>query len=283
MFTSSNRRGRLLAVSAASSIALGALVAPVGPAFAAKVVGPVVASPPLVIAFPSRDFVSVAEPGGTTPTTTWTHPASPVQRSTSTAPGLSTALGLVDINHAAAPCWSSPLSAPTSNMSPGDTITVRTAGAANQQLSMRVADVRTLQARLAPGSSTKVVVTGSAKDPVTGLQLAPGLLQVRLIAKRALFSFNARRDLRAVLGEAGNGVLAYNTPGSATNFTFTATFELLGGKNTTAALAVADAQQAVAAQTRGLVLNDPAAPTAMTIFETPVAGDGVVHGTAPGC
>jgi hypothetical protein len=46
---------------------------------------------------------------------------------------------------------------------------------------------------------------------------------------------------------------------------------------------VADAQQAVAAQTRGLVLNDPAAPTAMTIFETPVPGDGVVHGTAPGC
>ena len=107
--------------------------------------------------------------------------------------------------------------------------------------------------------------------------------QVRLIAKKAAFTFNNRRDLRAVLGGRGDGVLAYNAPGSATNFSFTATFELLGGKNTTAALAVANAGQAAAAQTRGLVLNDPAAPTAMTIFETPIAGDGVVHGTAPGC
>jgi len=31
------------------------------------------------------------------------------------------------------------------------------------------------------------------------------------------------------------------------------------------------------------VLNNAAAPTTMTIFETPIAGDGVVHGTAPGC
>jgi len=103
---------------------------------------------------------------------------------------------------------------------------------------MAVADVRTAQARLAAGSSTKVVVTGSAKDPVSGLQFAPGLLQVRLIAKKAAFTFNNRRDLRAVLGGRGDGVLAYNAPGSATNFSFTATFELLGGKNTTAALAV---------------------------------------------
>jgi len=283
MFTSPNRRGRLLVVAATASMALGALATPAGPAFAARVIGPVVAPPPLVTAFPSRDFVSVAEPGGVAPTTTWTHPGSPVQTSTSTAPGLATALGLVDINHVTAPCWSSPLTAPTSNMSPGDTITVRTAGAANQQLSMAVADVRTAQARLAAGSSTKVVVTGSAKDPVSGLQFAPGLLQVRLIAKKAAFTFNNRRDLRAVLGGRGDGVLAYNAPGSATNFSFTATFELLGGKNTTAALAVANAGQAAAAQTRGLVLNDPAAPTAMTIFETPIAGDGVVHGTAPGC
>jgi hypothetical protein len=50
-------------------------------------------------------------------------------------------------------------------MSPGDTISVATAGAANQQLSMTVADVTTAQAALAAGSSTKVVVTGSAKDP----------------------------------------------------------------------------------------------------------------------
>jgi hypothetical protein len=236
-----------------------------------------------VIAFPSRDFVSVAEPGGSTPTTTWTHPASPVQTSTSTAPGLATAMGLVDINHVTTPCWSSPLTAPTSNMSPGDAITVRTAGAANQQLSMTVADVRTAQARLVAGSSTKVVVTGSAKDPVTGLQLAPGLLQVRLIAKKAAFSFNNRRDLRAVLGGGGDGVFAYNTPGSATDFTFTATFQLLGGKNTTLALAQANATQAVAAQTRGIVQNNAVTPTTMTIFETPIAGDGVVHGTAPGC
>ena len=186
---------------------------------------------PQVIAFPSRDFVSVAEPGGTTPTTTWTHPASPVQTSTSTAPGLATALGLVDITHVLAPCWSSPLSAPTSNMSPGDTIAVTTAGAANQQLSMSVADVTTAQARLAAGSSTKVVVTGSAKDPASGLQLAPGLVQVRLIAKKAAFSFNGRRDLTAVLGGGKDGVFAYNTPGAATDFTFfTATFEFLGGK-----------------------------------------------------
>src|SRR6185436_2536007 len=188
-----------------------------------------------------RDFVSVAEPGGVAPTTTWTHPGSPVQTSTSTAPGLATALGLVDINHVTTPCWSSPLTAPTSNMSPGDTIVVTTAGAANQQLSMSVADVTTAQASLAAGSSTKVVVTGSPKDPVSGRQLAPGLVQVRLIAKKATFTFNGRRDLTAVLGGVKDGVFAYNTPGSATDFNFTATFQLLGGKNTTLALAQVNA------------------------------------------
>ena len=280
MFSSSNPRARLLAAAATASIALGVLATP---AFAARVIGPVAAPQPQVIAFPSRDFVSVAEPGGTTPTTTWTHPASPVQTSTSTAPGLASALGLVDINHVLAPCWSSPLTAPTSNMSPGDTIGVATAGAANQQLSMTVADVTTAQARLAAGSSTKVVVTGSAKDPVSGLQLAPGLVQVRLIAKKAAFSFNGRRDLTAVLGGTKDGVFTYNTPGSATDFTFTATFELLGGRNTTLAMAQANATQAVAAQTRGIVQDNALAPTTMTIFETPIAGDGVVHGTVPGC
>jgi hypothetical protein len=63
----------------------------------------------------------------------------------------------------------------------------------------------------------------------------------------------------------------------------TATFELLGGKNTTLALAQANALQAVAAQTRGIVQNDALAPTTMTIFETHLFGDGVVHGNAPGC
>jgi hypothetical protein len=126
-------------------------------------------------------------------------------------------------------------------------------------------------------------VTGSAKDPVTALQVGSGLLEVRLIAKRSQFTFNGRRELRAAVGTGGDGVLAYDVPGSTTNFTFTATFELQGGRNSTSALATADAAQAVSAQTRGLVQNDPANPTSITIYETPVTGDGTVHGNAPGC
>jgi hypothetical protein len=269
------------AAAVAALAAVAGAAATAGPAAAKGGAG---APTPQVIAFPSRDFVSVAEPGGTTPTTTWTHPGSPVQTSTSTVPGLSTALGLNDINHVGAPCWSSSLTPTSSNMSPGDGITVSVPGGpAGQQLGMTVADVRTVQARLAAGSSTKVVVTGSAKDPVTGLQVASGLLEVRLVAKRSQFTFNGRRDLRAVIGGGGDGVLSYDVPGSTTNFGFTATFELLGGRNTTTDLASADAAQAVSAQTRGLVQNDPANPTSITIYETPVPGDGVVHGNAPGC
>jgi hypothetical protein len=269
------------AAAVAALAAVAGAAATAGPAAAKGGAG---AATPQVIAFPSRDFVSVAEPGGTTPTTTWAHPGSPVQTSTSTVPGLSTALGLNDINHVGAPCWSTSLTPPTSNMSPGDAVTVSVPdGSASEQLSMTVADVRTYQARLAAGSSTKVVVTGSAKDPVTGLQITGGLLEVRLVAKRSQFTFNGRRDLRATIGGGGDGVLSYDVPGSTTNFNFTATFELLGARNTTSALATADAAQAVSAQTRGLVQNDPANPTSITIYETPVRGDGVVHGNAPGC
>jgi hypothetical protein len=267
------------ALAALATVAAAAATA--GPAAAKGGAG---APTPQVIAFPSRDFVSVAEPGGTTPTTTWTHPGSPVQTSTSTVPGLAPALGLNDINHLGDPCWSSSLTPPSSNMSPGDSITVSVPGGpADEQLSMTVADVRTVQARLVTGSTTKVVVTGSAKDPVTGLQVASGLLQVRLVAKKSQFTFNGRRDLRAVLGGGKDGVLTYDVPGSTTNFNFTATFDLLGGGNTTTALAAADAQQAVSAQTRGIVQNDPVNPTWITIYETPIRGDGVVHGNAAGC
>ncbi len=297
MFTPTSRRGRLLAATAVAT-ALAALATPAGIAAAAggPVGKPVVtATPPQVIAFPSRDFVSVAEPGGTVPTTTWTagptHPTSPVQTSTSTAPGLPTALGLVDVNHVGIPCWSSPLTpnplppVESSNMSPGDLITVTTpTGVADQQLSMTVADVTTVQAVLAPGSSTKVVVTGSAKDPVTGLQLGVGLVQVRLVAKKQLFTYNNRRELAAPLGGGKDGVFVYNTPGSTTDFSFTATFELLGAGNAgNPAKAALDAQQAIAAQTRGIVQNDPIAPTWITIYETHIFGDGLVHGNAPGC
>ena len=126
-------------------------------------------------------------------------------------------------------------------------------------------------------------MTGSAKDPVTGLQIASGLLEVRLVAKKSQFTFNGRRDLRAAIGGGRDGVLTYDVPGSTTNFDFTATFELLGGRNTTTALATADAAKAVSAQTRGLVQNDPVNPTSITIYEAPVPGDGVVHGNAAGC
>jgi hypothetical protein len=269
------------AVAAAALAATSGIASTAGPAAAKGGAG---APTPQVIAFPSRDFVSVAEPGGTTPTTTWTHPGAVVQTSTSTVPGVAPALGLNDINHVDVPCWSSSLTPATSNMGPGDSITVDVPGGpANQQLAMTVADVTTVQARLATGSSTKVVVTGSAKDPVTGRQVAPGLLEARLIAKKQQFTFNGRRDLRAAVGGGGDGVLSYDDPGSTTNFGFTATFELLGGRNTTTALATADAQQAISAQTRGLVQNDPVNPTWITIYETHVAGDGVVHGNAPGC
>jgi hypothetical protein len=259
----------LAATSAAASMAPSAVAAGGGGA-----------AVPQVIAFPSRDFVSVAEPGGTTPTTTWSHPGSPVQTSTTTLAGVPTALTLDDINHVGQPCWSSLLTPPTSNMSPGDTITVNVPGGpASEQLAMTVSNVRTVQAKLAAGSTTTVVVTGSASDAAGNPITTPGLLQVRLVAKKSAFTFNGRRDLRAVIGGGKDGVLAY-TPGT-TNFT--ATFQLQGGRNTTTAMAEADARQAVGAQTRGIVQNDPVSPTWITIYETHVPGDGLVHGNAPGC
>lgn len=207
--------------------ALAAVAAAAAAASPADAKGGAGAPVPQVIAFPSRDFVSVAEPG------------------------------------VGDPCWTASLTPPSSNMSPGDKITVSVpGGAGHQQLSKTVADVRTVQAQLAAGSSTKVVVTGSAKDSVTGLQIGgAGLLEVRLIAKRSQFTFNGRRDLRAAIGGGGDGVLTYDVPGSTTNFSFTVTFEVLGGKKASTALASADATHAVRAQTRGLVQNDPASPT----------------------
>jgi hypothetical protein len=284
LFARSPHRGRTIATSVAvaalAATSAAASMAPSAVAAGGGGGGGGGAPVPQVIAFPSRDFVSVAEPGGTTPTTTWSHPGSAVQTSTTTLGGLSTALTLDDINHVGLPCWSSSLTPPTSNMSPGDTITVDVPGGpASQQLAMTVSNVRTVQAKLAVGSTTTVVVTGSASDSAGNPITTPGLLQVRLVAKKSQFSFNGRRDLRAVIGGGKDGVLSY-TPGT-TNFT--ATFPLLGGRNTTTALAQADAQQAVAAQTRGLVQNDPVSPTWITIYETHVPGDGLVHGNAPGC
>jgi hypothetical protein len=75
--------------------------------------------------------------------------------------------------------------------------------------------------------------------------------------RRSQFTFNGRRDLRAAIGGGTDGVLA-STPGSPS---FTATFQLQGGRNTTTALAQADAQQAIGYETRGLVQNDPVSRT----------------------
>lgn len=276
------RRCRALtgAAALAALVTTGGLVSTLAPAAAQGKPAPSLT--PQVIAFPSRTFVSVAEPGGALATTTWTHGTS-TETSTATAPGVAPDLGLIDINHAGAPCWA-PALAPGAPMSPGDKVSVKVAGgAANEQLALTVADVQTVQAHSAPGSTT-VVVTGTAKDPATGQQVAAGNLQVRLVAKKQTFTFNGRRDLRADLGGGKDGALSYNTPGSTTDFSFTATFNLSGGKNAgNAGLATADAQRAVTAQTRGIVQNDPVDPTAITIYETPVPGDGTVQGPAAGC
>src|SRR4051794_37958226 len=264
LFASSPRRGRMIATSVAvAALAATSAAASMAPSAVAAGGGGGGgggggALVPQVIAFPSRDFVSVAEPGGTTPTTTWSHPGSPVQTSTTTLGGLSTALTLDDINHVGLPCWSSSLTAPTSNMTPGDSITVDVPGGPpSQQLAMTVSNVQTVQAKLAAGSTTTVVVTGSASDSAGNPITTPGLLEVRLVAKKSQFTFNGRRDLRAAIGGGKDGVLSY-TPATTK---FTATFPLLGGRNTTTALAEADARQAVASETRGLVQNDPVSPT----------------------
>lgn len=279
--TSAFSGGRALTAAAALAlITTASLAAAVSPASAQG--KPAASLTPQVIAFPSRTFVSVAEPGGTTATTTWTHLTS-VESSTALAPGLAPDLGLIDINHAGAPCWAPalPLGAP---MSPGDKVAVRVAGGpANEQLDVTVADVKTVQASAVPGTA-QVVVTGTAKDPATNAQVASGELQVRLVAKKQSFTLNGRRDLRAVLGGGKDGVLNYTTPGSPTDFSFKATFDLSGGGNAgNPGLASADVQRAVTAQTRGIVQNDPVDPTAITIYETPVPGDGTVPGPAAGC
>src|SRR5947209_6572867 len=95
---SSPRRSLMIAGAAAvAALTVTSAATSMAPSAVAK--GGAGAPVPQVIAFPSRDFVSVAEPGGTTPTTTWSHPGSPVQTSTTTLGGVSTALTLDDINH----------------------------------------------------------------------------------------------------------------------------------------------------------------------------------------
>lgn len=237
---------------------------------------------PQVIAFPSRAFVSVAEPDGATATTTWTHTApAPALHETATDTAVAAApgeLGLIDINHLGQPCWTPALGA-TTTLVPGDNVAVRVAGgAANQQLNLTVADVQTAAAKRSATAATTIVVTGSASDPATGGQVAAGNLQVRLVAKKQAFATNGRRDLRAVLGGGKDGVLNYNHPGSATDMSFTATFNL-AAHPTDATMAASVAQT----QTRGIVQNDPVDPTAITIYETPGTGPGVAPGPAAGC
>ncbi len=177
--------------------------------------------------------------------------------------------GIAEVNHPGAACWD----VVTPNIVAGDTVrAIVTAspngtplGTADQT---HVAEVTTHRpVNSAPGTIT---LTGIAKSE-TGTQYTDlTALEARLVAPGKTFAKTQKRDMRAP-GTRG-ATLAYDEPGSATNFAWTATFT---------GLTDADVKLALGAEAMLAWLGrDPAAGVESTVFET---GAGIAGGPQAPC
>jgi len=161
--------------------------------------------------------------------------------------------GIVEVNHPGAACWEQV----TPDIRGGDIVRL-TAVRPDPNTGQLITEIdQTTTANVvvtepafnaAPGVIT---VRGIAAD-AAGNPLPLDQIEARLVAPGSIFELSGRRTLRA----PGDGVLAYDAPGSTH---WTATFSNLSAN---------DVQLALAEESRGVWLGrDPLAATEITIFE----------------
>ena len=177
----------------------------------------------------------------------------------------------VDVNHPGAACWEGT----TPDILPGDKIRATIVANASEPSRVGLADQVVTQnvtagplAETAPGSHV-IVVHGTAETQ-DGRQFPDGELESRLVAKKQAFLINGRRDLRAISGApTGNeGVIAYDDPGSTTNFAWTAFFDLNDAPTHPNPDPGVDTATALGAESRALWLGRNAAvPNEVTTYE----------------
>jgi hypothetical protein len=235
-----------------------------------------------IISFPARDFVSASGYEANVPAIVQVSRLNPstgaldlVAQSEPVMPQNDPKTpefdGLVEVNHPGGGCWDTV----TPNIRAGDKVRVvqrDASGAVVSDDTTTTAFVTTGRATLKAGTSNVIVMKGTARAAdAQGRPLAQQLpidqLEARLISSsKDPFVTNGRRDLRA----PRDGTIAYDAPGSTTNFDWTATITVNA----------ADVARAQAAEARALWLGrDPLAGTELTIFEN---GDGVAGGPAAG-
>ena len=280
--------GARRAVRRTTALVAGALVAP-----AAIAVPAMAAEPPAlgheVISFPSRDFVSASGYTKDVPATVQVRRLNPatglleeVSRSTRIlpqddpdTPGFD---GIVEVNHPGGGCWQNV----TPDIRPGDKVRVfqRADDPTTDVFDpIFINDDQTTTAYVTTnrpqrvGTSLTVTVTGTAQRfdgagrPLAA-QVPLAQLESRLLSPKDPFVTSGRRDLRA----PGNGSIRYNVPGSTTNFTWTATFNMK---------TVDDVNRALAAEARALWLGRrPADGNELTIMEN---GPDVIGGPQAPC
>lgn len=226
-------------------------------------------APHSLIAFPARDFISAT---GYTPGALYTFSLIRGGQVYISAPFAADATGLIEVNHPNGTCWN----VNTPDMRPGDVVRITNVatGIADQTT---VANI-TAERPIATNANT-VVVRGTAVQ-ANGTQFPIDQLEQRLIASRDLFEKNGRRVLRT---GAGDGTIAYDAPGSTTNFRWTATYTGLSatdmvravGGTTTGGTVFAGAESRI-----HWLGRDPLALVETTIFEN---GPGVVGGPSAPC
>ncbi len=266
-------RGARLAIALVTIGAVG-LVAPLGVATAATplpttVVHDPPVAPHLLGAFPARDFLSAeGQVPGDTVVFEVTHSEARGGGTVASKPFVVGEDGLAEVNHPGGTCWD----AVTPDIVAGDTVRIVVAsspgGVRDGEADVTtVADV-TAGRPVSPAPGT-IRVSGRASS-TTGSQIPLDQLAARLVAPNRTFAKSARRDMRAP-GTRG-ATLAYDSPGSATDMGWSATWT---------ALSDADVSLALGAQSMIAWLGrDPAAGVESTTHET---GAGVAAGPAAPC
>ena len=225
-------------------------------------------APHSLTAFPARDFLSAEQTVGDTVVFEVTHSQARGGGTVASEPLVVDENGLAEVNHPGGACWD----VVTPDIVAGDTVKVVVTSSPGGVRDGEV-DVTTVAGvtagrptNPAPGS---VVVKGSAQSDVGG-QLPADQLEGRLVAGNKTFAKSQRRDMRAP-GTRGASI-AYDEPGSTTNFNYTATWT---------GLTEGDVALALGAESMGIWLGrDPASGVESTIYET---GAGIVGGPAAPC
>ena len=227
------------------------------------------AAPHSLIAFPARDFISAT---GYTPGAFYVFTLIRGAQVYTSAPFPADATGLIEVNHPNGTCWN----INTPNMRAGDVVRITevATGIADQTT---VANI-TAERPIATNANT-IIVRGTAVQ-ANGTQFPIDQLDQRLIANRDAFEKNGRRVLRT---GGGDGTIAYDVPGSTTNFRWTATYTGLSSTDMVRAVGGTTTDGRVFAGSESRILWLGRAPLALvetTIFEN---GPGVVGGPSAPC